>query len=643
MRPRLVSVFTTPSEIALGETELTIGRDTANTIRVDDPAVSSRHCLIVQKDGRFVLTDRGSTNGTFVNGKAASQIDLRHGDEIQVGRARFYFLLDEMVVPPKPLVSIEDRENEALISSETVQLDPVNSAYFRAHFATEDTATLQRRARDMGVLLRLNAEIHDIADSETLQNVLLQRIFETVPAENGVTLLGNSVDQLVTGARMLREDRPFYVSRTIVQEVMTSGRAVLRSDLLGEGASESLRASGLRSVLCVPLTVMNVRIGLLYFTTTNPAAPFDAQHLEMVVAIAGIGALALEHARYVDWLEMENRQLSHEISLGHGMVGENPRMKKVYEVIALIAPTDSPALVLGETGTGKELVARAIHNNSARRNGPFVAVNCGAVVDTLFASQLFGYVRGAFTGADRDHKGFIEEADGGTLFLDELGDLPLHCQAAMLRVIEEGKVQRVGSSREIAVNVRLISATNRLLSDEIRKGNFRSDLYFRMGLPVELPPLRERLDDIPLLVNFFLQKYKGQTQRELGPTHPETIRVLQQYNWPGNVRELGRALRWAVVFGKSDRIRPEDLPPEIQRKGNKESAGVPRLEEALQSYEKQLISRALEETRGNVVEAAGLLDRAPNYLQRRISQLDLREELERIRSESEGKGAREAR
>ena len=217
------------------------------------------------------------------------------------------------------------------------------------------------------------------------------------------------------------------------------------------------------------------------------------------------------------------------------------------------------------------------------------------------------------------------------MFLDELGDLPLHCQAALLRVLDEGKVQRVGSSREIAVNVRLISATNRSLSEEIQKGHFRSDLYFRMGLPVELPPLRDRLDDIPLLVGFFVRKYKSQTQRELGPTHPETIRVLQQYPWPGNVRELGRAIRWAVVFGKSDRVRPEDLPPEILRRNASPASTVAKLEDALQAYEKQLVNRALEETRGNVVEAASLLGRAPNYLQRRISQLNLRQELERIR------------
>ena len=634
MKPRLVSVFGThPAEVALSEAELTIGRDATSTIHLEDPAVSSRHCVIVCEGGQYVLKDRNSTNGTFLNGKATAQAVLKHGDEIQVGHVRFHFLLEEGGIPSTPAVAIEDGEAETFVSSQTVHLDPLNSAYLRRNLGLVDTPALQRTARDMSVLLRLNAELHDIPDSEGVQNALLERIFETIPAENGAILLGNTIDQLVSGAaKRLREPAaPLYISKSILQEVMTSGRAVLRNGLLAAGdVSESLRQAGLRSVLCVPLTVMGIRTGVLYISTTNPKTPFDEQHLEMLVAIAGIGALALEHARYVDWLEAENQHLLHEVNLQHGMVGENPRMKKVYESIGLIAPTDSPALVLGESGTGKELAARAVHNNSTRRNGPFIAVNCGAVVETLFSSQLFGYVRGAFTGADRDHKGFIEEADGGTLFLDELGDLPLHCQAALLRVLDEGKVQRVGSSREIPVNVRLVSATNRSLSEEIRKGGFRSDLYFRMGLPIELPPLRDRLDDIPLLVAFFLQKYKSQTQRELGSTHPETIRVLQEYPWPGNVRELGRAIRWAVVFGKSNRLRPEDLPPEIFRKGDS-PAGVPKLEDALQSFEKQIIHRALEETRGNVVEAARLLDRAPNYLQRRISQLNLREELEKIR------------
>ena len=293
MRPRLVSLFGPLSgEITVSGAEFTIGRDPANACHLDDPAVSSRHCVIVGDGDRFVLRDCDSTNGTFINGKAASCADLNHGDEIQIGHARFRFLLNDDVVAPAPAVTIqEDHEEVGLMSTETIQLDPQNSAFLRTQLGLEDPAALQRRTRDMSVLLRLNAEIHDIADTESLQNVLLKRIFETIPAENGVFLLGNSVDQLVSGATLLRKQgQPLYVSRTILQETMMSGRAVLRNDLLAAGeVSESLRKAGLRSVLCVPLTVMNVPTGVLYLSTTNPATPFDQQHLEMVVAIAGIG------------------------------------------------------------------------------------------------------------------------------------------------------------------------------------------------------------------------------------------------------------------------------------------------------------------------------------------------------------------
>jgi transcriptional regulator with GAF, ATPase, and Fis domain len=633
MKPRLLSVAgAMPLEIILDDRGLTIGRDSANMLRLDDPAVSARHCRIDFEDGQYVLTDLESMNGTFVNRKAATRANLMHGDEIQIGHTRLQFLVGEDVALPTK-IHIADRDDGALVSTATTQLNLTDSAYLRAQFGNEDTPSLHRRAKDLSVLVKLSIELHDICDADELQDVLLQRIFERIPAEDGMIALGSTIDELVPGAQRLKQaGQPIYMSRTIVQQALTSGHAVLRNDLLAaKDTSDTIRSSGIRSVLCVPLTVMNAKTGVLYLSTRNPATLFDEQHLQLVAAIAGIGAIALEHARYVDWLEVENRQLIDQVNLGHGMVGENDRMKKVYQDIGLIAPTNSPALILGESGTGKELAARAIHNNSDRRNGPFIAVNCGAVVETLFSSQLFGYVRGAFTGADRDHKGFIEEADGGTLFLDELGDMPLHCQAALLRVLEEGKVQRVGSPREIPVDIRLISATNRSLSEEIGKGNFRADLYYRMGLPVVLPPLRDRVDDIPLLVNFFLQKYKSQTQREIGATHPDTIRILQQYAWPGNVRELGRAIQWAVVFGKSDRIRPEDLPPGIVNTGSRAQPAVPKLEEALQSYERQLIIKALEETHGNVMEAARLLDRAPNYLQRRISQLKLRNDLDRIR------------
>jgi len=500
----------------------------------------------------------------------------------------------------------------------------------RAQDLVNDSTT-----QNIGVLLQLSTEISHIDSSEKLQAILLVRLFKIVPAQEGVILLGAEVGQLFGGHAVqhqrIASGKQIRVSRTVVEQVFTSRESLLRNDLLASAPTESIIASGIHSVLCVPLLVMNAAIGVVYLATTDAGTPFDETHLQLTTAIAGIAALALEHVRYVEWLETENRQLAHEVNLRHDMIGESSAMKKVYEAISLLAPTESPVLILGESGTGKELAAHAMHNNSNRRNGPFVAVNCGSITETLFASALFGHIKGAFTGAERDQKGFIEEADGGTLFLDELGDLPLHCQAALLRVLEEQQVRRVGSTRPISVDIRLISATNLPLKDQIDSGKFRADLYFRMGLPLEMPPLRDRLEDIPILVKFFIQKYKHTTQREIGLTPPNTIRALQEYSWPGNVRELAGAIRWAIIFGKSDRIRPEDLPPNVLKRAAGSVAKVGRLDEAMESFERNLILRALEETKGNVVEAASLLARAPNYLQRRISQLDLREDLERIR------------
>jgi two-component system, NtrC family, response regulator HydG len=624
MKPRLTRLSQNqPEDVLLSANDLTIGRDSSSGLRLDDPTVSAHHCRIERDNDDFVVVDRDSTNGTFVNGRAVSRVRLQEGDEILIGSTRFQFMINDEPLTPRG-IRIEEFSGTDIESGDTTRLSPADSMNLRL-------------AQHITVLLQLSTEINQIDESQKLQESLLERIFDVVPAEDGVILLGTDIRNLFASYPIQRQrghsSKEIRVSRTIVEHVFSSGESMLRNDLDVTASTESIAAAGIHSVLCVPLTVRNTPIGVLYLTTRNPMETFDRPHLQLVTAIAGIAAVALEHARYVEWLENQNRQLAHEISIRHDMIGASPKMKKVYEAISLLAPTDSPVLILGESGTGKELAARAIHNNSARRNGPFVAVNCGAITETLFASALFGHVKGAFTGADRDQKGFIEEADGGTLFLDELADLPLHCQAALLRVLEDQRIRRVGSMREISVDIRLVSATNRSLKDQIQGGKFRSDLYYRMGLPLEMPPLRERIDDIPALVSFFIQKHKHSTHREIGATPPNTMRVLQEYSWPGNVRELSGVIRWAVVFGKSDRIRVEDLPQEISQRKTGGASPVTRLDEAMESFERQFILRALQETRGNVVEAAALLARAPNYLQRRISQLDLREELDKIRED----------
>jgi len=379
------------------------------------------------------------------------------------------------------------------------------------------------------------------------------------------------------------------------------------------------------------LLVFGAKLGLIYADTTRPAAQLDEHHLHLLTAIASVAAVALEHARYVEWLEGENQRLQEEINIEHDMVGESPRMRDVYQFVSRVAPHESTVLIRGESGTGKELVARAIHRTSKRGNRPFVAINCAALTESLLESELFGHERGAFTGAITQKKGKIEIADGGTLFLDEIGELALTLQAKLLRVLQEREFERVGGTRPIKVDIRLIAASNRNLDEAVKSNLFRQDLFFRLNVvSIMLPPLRERRDDIPLLATYFVQKYARATDRRVVAISPEAHRLLKNYDWPGNVRELQNALERAVVLGSSDHIRPEDLPEALVENNESTDAGVTRYHDAVNTVKRQLILRAIEQAGGNFTEAAKLLDLHPNYLHRLVRNMDLRKDLKSL-------------
>jgi Nif-specific regulatory protein len=306
-------------------------------------------------------------------------------------------------------------------------------------------------------------------------------------------------------------------------------------------------------------------------------------------------------------------------------------MRDVYQFVSRVAPHESTVLIRGESGTGKELVARAIHRTSKRGNRPFVAINCAALTESLLESELFGHERGAFTGAITQKKGKIEIADGGTLFLDEIGELALTLQAKLLRVLQEREFERVGGTRPIKVDIRLIAASNRNLDEAVKSNLFRQDLFFRLNVvSIMLPPLRERRDDIPLLATYFVQKYARATDRRVVAISPEAHRLLKNYDWPGNVRELQNALERAVVLGSSDHIRPEDLPEALVENNESTDAGVTRYHDAVNTVKRQLILRAIEQAGGNFTEAAKLLDLHPNYLHRLVRNMDLRKDLKSL-------------
>jgi DNA-binding NtrC family response regulator len=314
------------------------------------------------------------------------------------------------------------------------------------------------------------------------------------------------------------------------------------------------------------------------------------------------------------------------------MVGESPPMQKLFALMRRVAPSDSTVLVRGESGTGKELVARALHRNSRRAEGPFVALNCATLSPTLLESELFGHERGAFTGATGRRIGKLETADGGTLFLDEVGEIPVDLQARLLRVLQEREFERVGGNRPIPVNVRLIAATNRDLEAAIAEGTFREDLFYRLDvITLHLPPLRQRTGDIPRLAEHLLSAHARNQGRARLHLSPEAMDCLGAYSWPGNVRELSNALERAVVLTEGERIESEDLPESVVEAAARlrpEDGAAKTYEEGVTATKKRLVREALAEAEGNFALAAERLGLRRTSLHRLVSNLGLRDELD---------------
>ena len=342
----------------------------------------------------------------------------------------------------------------------------------------------------------------------------------------------------------------------------------------------------------------------------------------MAVAIAGICAVALDNARRLQWLEQENLRLQTEVDVNHALVGDGLRMKEVYQFLSRVAPKDSTVLIEGESGTGKELVARALHCNSARAAKPFVAINCAAIPEGLLESELFGHEKGAFTNAITQKKGRLELAHGGVVFLDEIGELAPALQVKLLRVLQEREFERLGGTRVIAVDIRLIAASNRNLSEAVRNGMFRADLFYRLNVVnLRMPPLRERREDIPLLVSHFVAKYSKRFHVKAKAVSPEALVCMVNYDWPGNVRELENTIERALVLSVSDAVQPEDLPESVLEKDLPPGEVLAKYHAAVKETKKQLIVRAVQEAKGNYTEAAELLGIHPNYLHRLIRNL----------------------
>ncbi len=353
--------------------------------------------------------------------------------------------------------------------------------------------------------------------------------------------------------------------------------------------------------------------------------------MDYVTKPVDIEALKLTVSKALDFeaLREENeelkKRLGEQFDFGN-IIGRSPAMQKVFETLSLVAPSDATVLINGESGTGKELIAGALHHNSSRKDGPFIKVNCAALHENLLESELFGHERGAFTGADSRRAGRFELADKGTLFLDEIGDMSLQTQAKILRVLQEGELERLGGSSTIKVDVRLVAATHKDLHAMVADGSFRQDLFFRLSVvPLELPPLRDRVEDIPVLADFFLHRYAGKNKKDIKGFHPQALMLLARYSWPGNIRELENTIERAVILCLGEQITPKELPPQILPKDFQEAdepvttaGGL-----TLKDMEREAIRATLEQTGGNKSQSAKLLGIARQTLLNKIKEYGL--------------------
>ena len=603
------------STFPLAEGSFVVGRSAECELSIDDKALSRRHFEVTTAlAGSSVIEDLGSHNKTFLNGEAITEPHtLRPGDEVRAGKSVFVFSPSN-VRPEFP-------------EGQTAELRLTDSIYW----SDNSVPSGDRSTRDLKTLVRLGAMIHAFVTGqstrEALSKRLLDLLMETFPADHGAVLIYNhGADRDATWVSA-SPDHWTGFSRTVLRNVISKQTGVRIGPAL---VTDSLAGNSVTSVLAAPIVARGEVAAVLYLSGSDLRRFLDDQHLELLVATAGLASVAWENVLYIEWLESEHERLNEELGLQHDLIGDSPRMVELKRLIGKAAPSSSTVLIMGESGTGKELLARAVHRNSPRVNKPFMAINCAALTESLLESELFGYEKGAFTGANTQKKGKLETAEGGTVFLDEIGELAMSMQAKLLRVLQEREFDRVGGTHPIKLDVRLVAATNRDLEQEVKAGRFRQDLFYRLNVVVmRTAPLRERTEDILPLAQHFARKFAATCGRKITGFTPEARAYLQQYAWPGNVRELENAVERAVVLGSEDLILAEDLPEQLRESARPANVAVTIYDEAVEQAKRQVILRAFDQAAYDHETAARMLGLHPNYLHRLIRSLDLRTVLKR--------------
>ena len=570
-----------------------IGRAGANDVSIDSQSLQAHHAQVVFDGRDFTVAPVDAGAPLLVNGKKRKKSKIFHNDKLTLGDVELTFsLYDE---------GSTRGEDEGPEVSHTAEIE------------------------GMMKLSDFNRRLLEIRSIPEQIEALLDAVIEVVHANKGFVILLRDGDPEIAAARNVeRETIPDAVTQlsdSILRRCIDTRQPLIVSDAVNDtmfNSSESVLNLQLSSVMVAPLIAQGQLLGLIYVGNDNVVNLFEQSSLEVLTVFAGQASLILQNAILLNQLTTDRDRIAEELEAQRfgDIIGSCPSLQQVFRRVEKVAAADINVLITGETGTGKELFARELHRRSNRVEGPFIVVNCGAIPENLMESELFGHVRGAFTGAVSTRQGSFQAADKGTLFLDEIGEMPLALQVKLLRALQERVVVKVGDTKSEAVDIRVLSATNRDLEAAIKEGTFREDLYYRLNVVnLHLPPLRERGDDIVILGKFLLNKYAAEFGAPVKGFTPKALEAMRSYDWPGNVRQLENRIKKAIVLADKTLIGPDDLDL-----GEGQQRAVVPLTQAREDFTRKYILEVLERNGGNRTRAARELGVDPRtvfrYLER---------------------------
>jgi transcriptional regulator with GAF, ATPase, and Fis domain len=615
----------------------TMGRANTNRILLKDELCSREHAEVSFAGGKWRVRDLKSLNGTRINGQPLeSEWELGPGDQIQLGRTALVFVerLEELpalaaLTSPADSFSIKKRLGQ------TRFLTPLPQDHEQAEDTPGPKEAGPRRSlsRDLSLLYRLALDMGSVTDYEDLTRIVLDGLLEAVPAEVGAILTMKEGRELEVTAHRHRDPsiRNYAkVSEFVSNEVLASREAILAEDVARDRylrQRESITHLGATSLICAPVIFNAKVLGLIHLYCTDPHKALSGEDLEFTVAVAKQLGIVTNLLNQRESLTQENQILRDQLRVESELVGGSPAMEAVEQQIGRVASTNATVLIRGESGVGKELVARALHNSSPRKEAPFVCLNCAAITETLLESELFGHEKGAFTGATDKKIGKFEAAHRGTIFLDEIGEMAVNTQAKLLRILEGHPFERVGGSVPIKVDVRVVAATNQPLEKSLQEGKFRRDLFFRLQvIEIRVPPLRDRVSDIPVLAEHFLKRFVRETARKIRGFTPAALQKMAQYHWPGNVRELRNVVERSVALGHGPMLDAGDIwLSSLELSGPAPLQNSDKFEPiSLEELEKRHILKTLEHTDWNKSQAAGILSIERSTLDRKIKAYQLK-------------------